>query len=182
MNLQRGKSLTLGTALLFSIAAFAEVKTDYDRNANFSNYKTYSWGNVHTANPLWIDRIKSAVNSALAAKGLTLVETGGDVSVMAMEMTADHQTLNTYYDNFGFGWGWRGFGDSFGTSTTTEQTYRVGTLVVDAFDTNAKKLIWRGSASDTLSDKSDKNIKLLNKAVAKMFQRFPAGGRVVSEQ
>jgi len=54
----------------------------------------------------------------------------------------------------GGGWGWRrwggGFGDGFGTSTTTEETYKVGTLVVDLFDTNTKKLIWRGSASDTL--------------------------------
>ena len=68
----------------------------------------------------------------------------------AMQMTEQHRTLNTYYDNFGGGWGWRrwggGFGDGFGTSTTTEETYKVGTLVVDLFDTNAKKLIWRGSA------------------------------------
>jgi len=49
----------------------------------------------------------------------------------------------------------------------------VGTLVVDLFDTNAKKLIWRGSASDTLSDKSDKNIKTLNSDVQRMFEHFP---------
>ena len=92
-------------------------------------------------------------------------------------MTEDHRTLNTYYDNFGGGWGWRrwggGFGDGFGTSTTTEETYKVGTLIVDLFDTSTKKLIWRGSASDTLSDKSDKNIKTLNSDVHKMFEHFP---------
>jgi hypothetical protein len=93
---------------------------------------------------------------------------------MAMEMTEDHQTLNTYYDNFGGGWGWRWGGfDGFGTATTTEQTYKVGTLVVDLFDTNTKKLIWRGSAMDTLSDKSEKNIKNLDKGVEKMFEHFP---------
>src|SRR5215470_6939106 len=166
MNLRLGKSLIAGIAFLSSIPAFAQqVKTDYDRNADFSQYKTYSWGNVHTTDPLWVDRIKAAVNTALAAKGWTEVESGGDVSIMAMEMTQDHRTLNTYYDNFGGGWGWRwggGFGDNFGTATTTEQTYRVGTLVVDLFDTNSKKLTWRGSASDTLSNKSDKNIKKLN--------------------
>jgi uncharacterized protein DUF4136 len=93
-----------------------------------------------------------------------------------MEMTKDHQTLNTYYDSFDGGWGWRwsgGFGDNFGTSTTTEQAFKVGTLVVDLFDTNSKKLIWRASASDTLSDKSDKNIKTLNMDVRKMFDHFP---------
>jgi hypothetical protein len=169
----------MAIAILSATVSLAEqVKTDYDRNADFSRYKTYSWGNVHTQNPLWVDRAKAAVNSALAAKGWTEVESGGDVSIMAMEMTKDHRTLNTYYDNFGGGWGWRwggGFGDGFGTSTTTEDTYKVGTLVVDLFDTNTKKLIWRGSASDTLSDNSDKNIKNLNMGVQKMFEHFPPG-------
>jgi hypothetical protein len=49
----------------------------------------------------------------------------------------------------------------------------VGTLVVDLFDTNTKKLIWHGSSSDTLSDKSDKNIKTLNSDVQRMFDRIP---------
>ena len=51
------------------------------------------------------NRIKAAVNPALAAKGWTQVESGVNVSIMAMEMTQSHQTLNTYYDNFGGGWG-----------------------------------------------------------------------------
>ena len=177
MNLKRQILFSVAFAILWSTVSLAEVRTDYDRAADFSGYKTYSWGNVRTQNPLLVDRIKAAVTSALAGKGWTEVESGGDVSIMAMEMTKDHQTLNTYYDNFGGGWGWRGwgggFGDNFGTSTTTEQTYKVGTLVVDLFDTNTKKLIWRGSASDTLSDKSDKNIKKLDSDVRKMFEHFP---------
>jgi len=167
----------MGIALIFAAASVAEVKTDYDRTTDFSHYKTYSWGKVHTQNPLGGDRIKAAVASALAAKGWTEVESGGDVFIMAMEMTEDHRALQTYYDNFGDGWGWRlwggGFGDGFGSSTTTEETYRVGTLVVDLFDTNTKKLIWRGSATDTLSDKSDKNIKKLSSDVRRMFDHFP---------
>jgi hypothetical protein len=180
MSLKQRLWSSIAIATLSATASLAEIKTDYDRNADFSRYKTYSWNNVHTQNPLWVDRIKAAVNSALAAKGWTEVQSGGDVSIMAMEMTKDHQTLNTYYDNFGGGWGWRwggGFGDGFGTSTTTEQTYTVGTLVVDLFDTNTKKLIWRGSASDTLSDKSDNNIKKLNSDVMKMFDHFPPENR-----
>jgi uncharacterized protein DUF4136 len=177
MKVQRRIWSSMAIAILSATVSLAQqVKTDYDRNADFSRYKTYSWENVHTRNPLWVDRVKAAVNSALAEKGWTEVQSGGDVSIMAMEMTKDHRTLNTYYDNFGGGWGWRwggGFGDGFGTSTTTEDTYRVGTLVVDVFDTNTKKLIWRGSASDTLSDKSGKNIKNLDKGVQKMFDHFP---------
>ena len=175
MSLRRGISLLIAIVFLFTAASFAQqVKTDYDRNADFNQYKTFSWENVHTENPLWVDRIKSAVNSALAAKGWTLVDSGGSVSIMAMEMNQTHQTLNTYYDGFGGGWGWRGWGGGgFGDATTTTSTYRVGTLVVDLFDSKSKTLIWRGSASDTLSDKSDKNIQHLDKAVDKLFEHFP---------
>src|SRR3984957_6233175 len=125
MNLLRSISSLTGITLLFATASLAQqVKTDFDRRADFSQYKIYSWEKVHTQNPLWVDRIKDAVNSTLAAKGWTKVETGGNVAIMAMEMTKEHQTLNTYYDDFGGGWGWGGwgggFGEGFGNSTTTE--------------------------------------------------------------
>jgi hypothetical protein len=177
MKLQKAVFVLMGMMLLFGGKLSAQqVKTDYDRNANFGQYKTYSWEQVKTKDALDVDRIKSAVNAALAAKGWTQVDTGGDVSIIAVEMTQDKQTLNTFYDGFGGGWGWRRFGGGgFGQATTTTETYKVGTLVVDLFDTKTKQLIWRGSSSDTLSNNSDKNIKNLDKGVEKMFKNFPPG-------
>jgi hypothetical protein len=173
MNTKHKIVHVVGVMLLTAMASFAQqVKTDFDRDSDFGHYKTYSWEKVQTQGTLWVDRIKEAVNSTLAAKGWTKVDSGGDVAVIAVESTQDQQTLNTFYDGFGGGWRWRGFG-GFGDSTTTVDTYEVGTLVIDLFDAGTRKLIWRGSASDTLSDKSAKNIKTLDKAVQKMFDRFP---------
>jgi hypothetical protein len=166
----------MGLMFLFAgVASAQQVKTDYDRGANFAQYKTYSWEKVKTKDQLDVDRIKSAVNAALASKGWTQVDSGGDVSIVAMEITNTQQTLNTFYDGMGGGWGWRRFGGGFGEATTTTDTYKVGTLVVDLFDTKTKQLIWRGSESDTLSNNSDKNIKNLDKGVDKMFKHFPPG-------
>jgi hypothetical protein len=171
MNAQRTIFASIGAALLFATTSFAQqVKTDYDRSANFSQYKTYSWGKVQTQDPLWVDRIKGAVNTALTAKGMTPVASGGDVSVVAIEMTKSQQSLDTFYNGFGGGWRW---GGGFGDATTTVHNYKVGTLVVDLFDAKTKTIIWRGSSSDTLSDKSDKNIKNLDKGAEKMFDHFP---------
>lgn len=153
-------------------ASAQQVKTDYDRGADFAQYHTFSWENVKTHDPLLVDRIKSAVNGALEAKGWTEVASGGDVSIVAIEMTHEEQTLNTFYDNFGGGWRWGGFG-GFGESTTTPEVYKVGTLVIDLFDTKTKSLLWRGSASDTISSNSDKNIETLDKGVRKTFEHFP---------
>ena len=74
MSTQRRILSLIGIALLCATPAFAQqVKSDYDRSADFSQYKTYSWEQVQTQNPLWVDRIKTAVNSTLAAKGWTQV-------------------------------------------------------------------------------------------------------------
>lgn len=175
MKLQR--LVLILTGILVCLAgrlSAQEVKTDYDRSADFAKYKTYSWERVKTKDPLDVDRIKSAVNGALAAKGWTQVDSGGDVSIVSIEMTHNQQTLDTFYNGFGGGWRWRGFG-GLGEATTTTETYKVGSLVVDLFDTKTKTLIWRGSASDTLSNNSEKNIKNLDKGVEKMFRNFPPG-------
>ena len=177
MKMQRVMLALMAMMFLFAGKSSAQqVKTDYDRSADFSQYKTYSWEHVKTKDTLDVDRIKSAVNAALAAKGWTQVDSGGDVSVVAMEITQNQQTLNTFYDGFGGGWGWRRFGGGgFGEATTTTETYKVGTLVVDLFDTKNKKLLWRGTSSDTLSNNSEKNIKNLDKGVEKLFKQFPPG-------
>ena len=175
MKVQKVALSLIALMFLFAgVASAQQVKTDYDRGTNFAQYKTYSWENVKTKDQLDVDRIKSAVNAALAAKGWTQVDSGGDVSIVAMEITRNQQTLNTFYDGMGGGWGWRRFaGGGFGEATTTTGTYKVGTVVVDLFDTKNKQLIWRGAASDTLSNNSDKNIKNLDKGVEKMFKKFP---------
>jgi hypothetical protein len=170
MKIQKRFVLSIAMIIFATIPSMAQqVKTDYDRNANFTQYKTYSWSSVKTKDPLLVDRIKSSVDSALAAKGLTQVDSGGDLSINAMEITKNQQTLNTFYDGGFGGWRWGGFGNA----TTTTETYRVGTLVVDLFDTQSKELVFRGSSSNTLSNNSGKNIKNLNKGVEKMFKHFP---------
>jgi len=104
MKVQNSTFFSIAMLFVQSAASFGQqVKTDYDHDANFEQYKTYSWEKVQTRDPLLVDRIKDAVNGALAAKGWTQVESGGDVSVVAMEITQNQQTLNTFYDGFGGG-------------------------------------------------------------------------------
>lgn len=156
----------------FGTALAQQVKTDFDHQANFSQYKTYSWQTIKPANSLWDARIKSAVDAQLAAKGWTQVDSGGDVAVVAIATSHTQRTLQTFYDGMGGGWRWRGFG-GMGESTTTEQDYKEGTLVVDMYDGKTKQLIWRGSSEDTVSNSAEKNEKNLDKGVAKMFKKFP---------
>ena len=170
MKLQNRIALSLAGVLLTAVTACAGISTDYDHGVNFAQYKTYSWGKIQTANGLWDDRVKDAVATQLTAKGLTEVPSGGDVVITARDAIQNQQELNTFYDGFG---GRRWFGGGMGTATTTTETIKVGTLLVEMFDGHSKNLIWRASATDTLSNNSDKNIKSLDKNIQKMFGHFP---------
>jgi hypothetical protein len=113
--------------------------------------------------------VKDAVDKELTAKGWSQVPSGGDVALVAVEKTSVQQQYNTFYDGFG-GWRW---GGGMGDSTTTVDSYKVGTLIVSMFDGNSKQLIWKGTSSSDLSGNPEKNTKKLDKDVDKMFKKFP---------
>lgn len=166
--------IPMGLLVLALSAAVAaqDVHTDYDHNTNFSQYHTYSWAKVQTENPLWQQRIQDAVDKDLQSKGWQRVNSGGEVALTAVGATHNQQAYQTFYDNMGPGWWWGGFGPQ---TTTTVQNYRVGTLVLDMYNNQNHRLIWRGVATDTLSDKPQNNENKLQKAVNKMFDHFPPG-------
>ena len=169
----RNQMIGSAAVLLCAAAAiFADVKTDYDRMANFGRYRTYSWVEVETQNSLWDDRIRGAVDQQLMNRGWKKVPSGGDAAVAAYSATTVRDRIYTYYNDPGWGWGW---GGGFGTAYTQVIPEEVNNFSVDIFDAKTKKLIWRGSGTKLVSHKSKKNIKRLNDVVEDMFKRFPTG-------
>jgi Domain of unknown function (DUF4136) len=161
--------------LLATTAGWAQkVNVDWDRGTDFSKFHTYAWQpSSHPAKGLWDQRIIDAVNTQLQAKGYKLVDSNPDLWVVySNSIKKNQQVVGTGY-SMGPAWGW-GYGWG-GPTTTTYNTYTTheGTLIVEIADANGHQLLWRGSATDTLSDNSDKNIKKLNSAVNKLFKNFP---------
>jgi hypothetical protein len=163
------------TVIVLGLLVVAQdVKTDFDHSFNFSQLHTFavkigtSWGN-----PLSENRVKETVTAALTQKGWTQAdEASANALVVIHGATQNKTSLNTFYSGGGYGgWGWGGWGPS--TATTTETNYKVGTLVVDIFNAADKKLVFRGTAQDELSDKPEKNEKKVQKATDKMFKNFP---------
>lgn len=167
MQLRLSRALPVVAA--FATALYGDVATDYNHKVDFGRYHTYSWIGVKAGNQLWQDRIMSAVDSQLAAKGWTKVASGGDACVAAIGKISERDILQTWYDGFP-GWGWGGWD---GMSTTIVEPNRVGTLTLDIFDGNTKQMIWHGVSSHTLSNKPEKNTKKLDHAIAEMFDHFP---------
>lgn len=78
-----------------------------------------------------------------------------------------HEQKEMVAPGFGFGpWGWGGPG-------AMVDTYLQGTLIVDLYDAKTKKMVRRGVATDTVSDKTARNTQHIDKAVGKMFEKYP---------
>lgn len=176
------RDMALSAAMLVGVAGFAraDVKTDYDHHADFSRFHTYSWGEVRTANPLYVQRIKDEVNKDLQSKGWQEVPSGGDVVIFARGNVHNQKEMQTFYNGlgggWGGGWGWGGWGwrgPGFGESTTSTVNQPVGNLVIDMFNGQSKDLVWRGMSDESLSNKAEKNTQKLDKDIDKMFDHFP---------
>jgi hypothetical protein len=175
------RTLAVAAALsLVGAGAFAQdIKVDYDKAADFTKYKTFaiklgtSWNN-----PLSEKRVLAEIQQGLTEKGWTATtdDAKADAVVVLHGATEKQKSLNTFYSGGYGGYGWRGgWGGGMSSSTTTVDEYTVGTLVVDIFDAKSKQLVYRGTASDEISNKPEKNAKKLAKASDKLFKDFPPG-------
>ena len=168
-----------GLVLLARGAAAQDVNYDYDRNANWSAYRTYTWVDGPTqADNLNHARIVAAVDRQLAAKGLTPVDRTGNPDVLVVYRVGMHQDLEVNgYDNRGPGWaGWGG-----GPISARLERVSVGALVVGMLDAKTRSMVWRSTASKDLDlgQSPEKWERNLNKAVEKMFKHYPGSGQAV---
>jgi hypothetical protein len=168
-----------GTALAMAVilfvcefAAAQDIKTNFVPGTDFSKYKTYKWVNIaggEKPNQIVDQQITSAIDAALASKGLTKTDDDkADMYVGYQVSITQQQQWNAY----GMGGGWRMGG---GMATATSSTIQTGTLGLDFYDPSPQQLIWRGQATKTLNPSKDpeKNQERLNKAAMKLLKDFP---------
>lgn len=161
-----------------------DVRYNFDKNTDFSKFKTYKWVTLQDAaklDDLREKQIKSAVDAELAKKGLTKVEDdSADLYVGYQAGIGQEKEFTSYATDWGYGGGWyRGgwYGPTGGMSTVTGQTSTIykGQLALDLYDSAHHDLVWRGVASKTIDPKAkpDKQEKNLQKTVAKLLKNYP---------
>jgi hypothetical protein len=161
-------------ALLCCVSAAVSAQTVYvnsSPNANFGSYHTYAWGQNQNpnavANSFLAQEAVSQINTQLQGKGLKMVQESENPDLVVI-ISGGMKTQTSYN-----AWGMRGFGGGMG-GITPEQNV-IGTLIVDIYDVKAKELAWRGMAQNTLNtSNSQKNMKMVDNAVAKMFKKYPS--------
>jgi hypothetical protein len=181
-TIRRTAIVALSFAVIFTIAgqrAFAQdVRYNFDRDADFSKYKTYKWvdnKNAQRLEDLAERQFKTAMDAELAKKGLSRVDSNNADLYLSYQVALQQEKQYTSFDSgWGYGRGWRSWGGA-GMSTGQTSTIHVGAVDVDMYDVAERQLVWEGTASKTIDPKAkpDKQQKNLEKAVAKLLKNYP---------
>lgn len=167
------RALSLLPLLGLMACAGASVNSDFDAAADYSGYRTYAWiTGTEAANPLVEQRIKSAVDRQLAAKGLTKVADSPDLQVATHASTSVEQQVNV--ESFGYGYPGLGWG-GWSSSMVNVRNVDVGTLLLDLVDASSEQLVWRGVATDVVGHTVSE--QTVNKTVERMLKRYPSAKR-----
>ena len=170
--------LTSACLMLLGTIALAQSATyDYDRAANFSNYKTYGWTRgTELTDELIHTRIVRGIDAALTAKGLARVEAGAQPDVRV----AYHASFDKNLQITGLTPGWGPFGlGGYPSGSARLEPVVVGTLVVDISDAQTGALVWRSLASSDIrpTDKPETRDRKIATATEKMFRNYPPKSR-----
>lgn len=178
----------LGFFLTASCALAQDVRYNFDKNTNFTKFKTYKWvilKDAPTANDLVAKQVRSAVDAELATRGLTKVDDdSANLFIGYQAAVGQEKEFTSFSSDWGYGGGWyRGgwYSPGGGMSTTTgsTSTIYVGQLALDMYDSANRDLVWRGVASKTLDPKAkpEKQEKNLAKAIKKLLKNYPPGAQ-----
>lgn len=179
----RRRSALVSSLLLLLCASFAQaqkVKVEYDKKADFTQYKTYSWMKLAQPNyPLIQMDIVGIVNNTLQARGLKNVAKGGDLLVNAFGSLDDSISVSYDRDIYAIPGldspvTWEAGGTPAWAGNGVSVQVDKGTLVIDVVDRKAKQLKWRGTAKANLDPtQTEKSLDTIDKGVEKMMSEFP---------
>jgi len=174
--------------LLIAVTSCSSVRVaaDYDKGANFNDYKTFAFfkAGIDKAEISDLDkrRILRAIETQLLAKGFTKSE---NPDLLVSIFTKERLRVDAYYNGFGgfgrfggfgYGYGYRGI-PYYGYGGSSISSSTEGTLFIDLIDANKKELIWQGMGTGYLTKNIDKKTERINEFVFKIMEKYPPGSQ-----
>jgi len=173
---------------LVSCKTKMEVTSNYDKSANFGDFKTFSFvepkaGDMHffeekypkIVNEENINRLKESIIKEMEAKGYVMAS-NGDLTVSYLVMLQTNTNLQsspisagttpTYYGYYGVSWGGVG-GDNIVTSN-----YRTGSLIINVVDSKSNNVVWFGNASGVMAANPSKSYTTIPIRVKEIFSKY----------
>lgn len=174
--------------MLMALASCSSVSVlaDYDRQANFKEYKTYAFykTGIDRAQISDLDkkRILKAIETEMDSRGFAKSQSP---DLLVSIFTKEREQVDVFNNNlgwgwggFGWGWGWNpwlwgpGWGGAWGPNVSTRTE---GSLYIDLIDATNKELVWQGRGVGTLNNTKniDKKEERIRKFVAEILAEYP---------
>ncbi|MCE5307877.1 MAG: DUF4136 domain-containing protein [Acidobacteriales bacterium] len=168
------------TVLAVAMAAFTnaqDVQYNFDRQTDFSRFKTYKWIQISGSqqlDSLLAKDIRDTLDAALAKKALTKVESDPADLYVGYQVAVNEEKQIVGHGGWGYGPGWRGR-PGFGSASTS--TILIGTLALDMYEVSKKQLAWRGTVTKAIDTNARPETRRKNmaKAFDKMLRNYPPG-------
>jgi uncharacterized protein DUF4136 len=174
---------TLALAAALAGCSSMKVKTEYDPAAPYATYKKYSWiaaepGPEQAApirNPQVRALVITTIERELTKKGLVLAKGAEepDFLVSVLGWTQQGVQVTNYGYAYGGAYVYGPYSAPIAPMPMTDvHVYTDGTLLLDFVDAKTKKLVWRGTATDTLTS-PDRVPGIIDDAVRTLLEAYP---------
>jgi hypothetical protein len=161
-------------------AAAQKVYVDYDRTVDMDSYKTFAWGGHMNFGPDLYDRapeahgvIKNGIEYYLTRGGLVEDEENPQLRVTYYTDATEVIQLQVMHVGYEYGPGW--YPNPYwasGATSVAKNHYDKGSLVIDIWDVETERLIWRGVAIATIKEDPIKMVKKIDKAIDKIVKKW----------
>lgn len=160
------------------LMACSTVQTtfDYDKDADFSKYKTYAFS-PETAelpvNQLNLDRILDAVNNEMYAKGFA--EMGNEPDALVDVHIKGKEVVTANASTTGVGYGRYGWAGGYSSTQVTYDSYTEGTMIITLVDRVTEKIIWQGVGTKPIDENvtAEKRTEIINYSVKQIMTNYP---------
>ncbi len=177
---------SIAILLLAACSSGPEIKSDYDREVDFSQYKTYGF-----FNPMGIENrnyssiygsvFREAISREMESRGYRLSDNPDlliNVSARLQDKTKVTTTSDPYMSGgyYGYRHGAYGAWGGYGYGTTTHvSNYTEGTVNVDLVDRVLKRMVWEGVGVGRLKENrtNEETREAINSALTEMFAGYP---------
>lgn len=173
------KKLIFVSVLLFILSSCASnynVKSDYEKEVNFTSFQTFQImkqknGFPVGANPINKQRIDRAILKEMNTLGFDTAK-NPDLLVSWFVKVREVEEVNVYHDYYGR---WRG------ARWVDIDRYQEGTLIIDLIDRSKKEVVWHGVTTDRVDEFDDDAEVKINEAVKAMFEKFAKDAKLPRE-
>lgn len=156
------------------------IHTEFDPEGDFKSFRTWNWLPVdefdsddrRLNDPKVRKALTDVIDAALADRGYMKNPDSPDFFVIyhaALDQELNQRNIENYYEYMNY--------MVFAPRVTTRYTeeWDIGTIIVDIFDPESRRLIWRGTSMTEMNYQAGprENRPIIEDAVKKMLKRFP---------